>query len=221
MKRINLTKYGFVRWPEEDFSDDGNRFQCYRAGKKVRVSKLVSDGQAYLSCSSDVGNGTLPYEVYSKLPHYSAAQWKYNGVSVDSLTEQDLVDWYNACVEFEKEYEEAESSIKYPTLEELTEQCEKLWAKCNMEYAEAQKIVGDSIITGDFLKLSEYQLKAVHRYLTWLRNAINNYNPKVHPQRLLGKSGSFGFMKPDLHELVNDSFEIRQIREIFFKEIRQ
>ena len=174
-----------------------------------------------MSCSSDVGNYTLPYEVYSKLPHYSAAQWKYNGVSVDSLTEQDLVDWYNACVEFEKEYEEAESSIKYPTLEELTEQCEKLWAKCNMEYAEAQTIVGDSIITGDFLKLSEYQLKAVHRYLTWLRNAINNYNPKVHPQRLLGKSGSFGFMKPDLHELVNDSFEIRQIREIFFKEIRQ
>ena len=221
MKRINLTKYGFVRWPEEDFSDDGNRFQCYRAGKKVRASKLVSEGQAYLSCSSDVGNYTLPYEVYSKLPHYSAAQWKYNGVSVDSLTEQALIDWYNACVEFEKEYEEAESSIKYPTLEELTEQCEKLWAKCNMEYAEAQKIVGDSIITGDFLKLSEYQLKAVHRYLTWLRNAINNYNPKVHPQRLLGKSGSFGFMKPDLHELVNDSFEIRQIREIFFKEIRR
>ena len=221
MKRINLTKYGFVRWPEEDFSDDGNRFQCYRAGKKVRASKLVSEGQAYLSCSSDVGNYTLPYEVYSKLPHYSAAQWKYNGVSVDSLTEQDLIDWYNACVEFEKEYEEAESSIKYPTLEELTEQCEKLWAKCNMEYAEAQKIVGDSIITGDFLKLSEYQLKAVHRYLTWLRNAINNYNPKVHPQRLLGKSGSFGFMKPDLYELVNDSFEIKQVREIFFKEIRR
>lgn len=221
MKRINLTKYGFVRWPEEDFSDDGNRFQCYCAGKKVRASKLVSDGQAYLSCSSTVGNGTLPYDVYSKLPHYNAAQWRYNGVSVEDLTEQDLIDWYNACVEFEKEYEEAESSIKYPTLEELTEQCEKLWAKCNIEYAEAQKIVGDSILTGDFLKLSEYQLKAVHRYLTWLRNAINNYDPKIHPQRLLGKSGSFGFMKPDLHELVNDSFEIKQIREIFFKEIRQ
>ena len=102
MKRINLTKYGFVRWPGEDFSDDGNRFQCYRAGKKVRASKLVSDGQAYLSCSSDVGNYTLPYEVYSKLPHYNAAQWKYNGVSVEDLTEQDLIDWYNACVEFEK-----------------------------------------------------------------------------------------------------------------------
>lgn len=25
MNRINLIKYGFVRWPEEDFSDDGNK----------------------------------------------------------------------------------------------------------------------------------------------------------------------------------------------------
>lgn len=221
MKRINLTKYGFVRWPEEDFSDDGNRFQGYKAGKSVRVSKLVSDGQAYLSCSSTAGNGTLPHDVYSKLPHYSAALWKYNGVSVDTLTEQDLIDFYNACVSYEKEYEEAEANIQYPTLEELTEQCEKLWAKCNTEYAEAQKIVGDSILTGDFLKLSEYQLKSVQRYLTWMKNAINNYDPKVHPQRLLGQSSSFGFMKPDLHELVNDSFEIRQIREIFFEEIRR
>lgn len=221
MKRINLTKYGFVRWPEEDFSDDGNRFQGYKAGKSVRVSKLVSEGQAYLSCSSTAGNGTLPYDVYSKLPHYSAALWRYNGVSVDTLTEQDLIDFYNACVSYEKEYEEAEANIQYPTLEELTEQCEKLWVKCNAEYAEAQKIVSDSVITGDFLKLSKYQLDATQRHLISLSNQVKNNNPKVRPQLLLGKSCSFGFMKPDLYELVNDSFEIRQIREIFFKEIRQ
>lgn len=221
MKRINLAKYGFVRWPEEDFSDDGNRFQCYRAGKNVRVSKLVSEGQVYLSANSSCGNNTLPFEVYSKLPFYNTALWKYNGVSIETLTDADLEDFYNACVGYEKAYEEAEANIVYPTLEELTEQCEKLWAKYNREYAEAQKIVSDSILTGDFLKLSKYQLEAVQRYLTWMKNAINNYNPKVYPQRLLGKSGSFGFMKPDLHELVNDSFEIRQIREIFFKEIRQ
>jgi hypothetical protein len=87
--------------------------------------------------------------------------------------------------------------------------------------AEAQKIVSDSIITGDFLKLSKYQLDAVQRHLISLSNQVKNNNPKVRPQRLLCKSGSFSFMKPDLHELVNDSFEIKQIREIFFKEIRQ
>lgn len=221
MKRINLVKYGFVRWPEEDFHDDGNNFTCYRAGKAVRVSKLVSDGQAYLSCSSEVGNHTLPYEVYSKLPNYNNSQWKYNGVSVEDLTEQDLIDFYNACVSYEKEYEEAETNIVYPTLEELTEQCEKLWAKHNREYAEAQKIVSDSIITGDFLKLSKYQLDTVQRYLISLSNQVKNNNPKVRPQLLLGKSGSFGFMEPDLYELTHEDFYLKSIKEIFFKEIRQ
>lgn len=221
MKRINLTKYGFVRWPEEDFSDDGNRFQCYRAGKAVRVSKLVSDGQVYLSASSSCGNNTLPFEVYSKLPFYNTALWRYNGVSIESLTEADLEDFYNACVGYEKEYEEAEVNIVYPTLEELTEQCEKLWAKYNREYAEAQKIVSDSIITGDFLKLSKCQVEDVHRYLINLNNQVKNNNPKVRPQLLLGKSGSFGFMKPDLYELTHEDFYLKSIKEIFCKEIRQ
>ena len=70
MKRIVMAKYGFERWPEKDFTDDSSRYVCYRAGKAIRVSKLIADGQAYLSISSDVGRGTLPYEVYSKLPHY-------------------------------------------------------------------------------------------------------------------------------------------------------
>ena len=51
MQRINLTKYGFIRDREEDFSDDGNRFQGYRVGKRVRVSKLVADGDAYISAT--------------------------------------------------------------------------------------------------------------------------------------------------------------------------
>ena len=68
MKKVMLAKFGFVRWPEEDFSDDGNYFSCYRAGKAVRVSKLVADGQVYLSIDSSCGKGTVPYEVYIALP---------------------------------------------------------------------------------------------------------------------------------------------------------
>lgn len=215
MKRINLTKYGFVRWPEEDFNDDGNRFQGYKAGKSVRVSKLVSEGQAYLSCSSTVGNGTLPYEVYSKLPHYSLAQWRYNGVSVDTLTEQDLIDFYNACVSYEKEYEEAEATIKYPTLEEITEQCEKLWTKAMAEYSAGQTIVMDAVLLNKFIKLSDYEVKSVRDCLKSLRSAVENYDVKTLPQRMLGKSSSFNFVKPDNSDLINENYWLRSIREIF------
>ena len=69
MKKIMMTNYGFVRWPEEDFTDDSTRFTCYRVGKRVRVSKCTYNGEAYISARID--GAKLPYEVYSKLPHYS------------------------------------------------------------------------------------------------------------------------------------------------------
>ena len=62
MERITMTKYGFIRSKEDDFSDDGNRFTCYRVGK-VRISKLVSDGEAYIDAYID--SGMLPYDIYS------------------------------------------------------------------------------------------------------------------------------------------------------------
>ena len=141
MTRLNLCKYGFIRWPEEDFSDDGNRFTCYRAGKKVRVSKLISNGQVYLSADSKAGNGTLPYEIYSKLPHYNDAEWKYNGVSLAGLTEQDVIDFYNACIAFEREYEELEAEFKFPTIEEITHRAAEIMTLRAKEIKEVQELL--------------------------------------------------------------------------------
>lgn len=51
---VNLKRYGFVRAPEEDFSDDGNRFTCYwydpdhTGDKSYRASYLRYDGDVYL-----------------------------------------------------------------------------------------------------------------------------------------------------------------------------
>jgi hypothetical protein len=111
MKRIMLTKYGFERWPEKDFIDDGNRFTCFRAGKNVRVSKHVYNGEVYLSIDTCIGNQIIPYEVYSKLPHYRPAAWNYNGVSVATLTDEDLRNFYNACIAYEQEYENAVANL--------------------------------------------------------------------------------------------------------------
>lgn len=49
-QRLNLAKY-FTRSPEDDFTDDGNRFTCYRYGPngEFRISKLVYNGDAYIS----------------------------------------------------------------------------------------------------------------------------------------------------------------------------
>jgi hypothetical protein len=215
VKRVNLTKYGFIRWPERDFNDDGNNFSCFRVGT-LEVSKLVSRGQVYLSAqASTCGNKTLPYEIYSKLPYYNEASWKYNGIDLSTLTDADLQAFYEFCVEFEKAYVEEEANIKYPTIEELTERCEQLQAKAITEYTVAQKIVMDAVLLNKFIKLSDYQVKAVKRYLTQLHSATEGFDPKVYPQSIYKTSYSFKLMDPNFHDLVKENYWLKALKEIF------
>ena len=217
MKRINLVKYGFVRWPEEDFTDDGNRFICYRAGKAVRVSKLVADGQAYLSIDSSCGNGTLPFEIYTKLPYYKEANWTYNGVSVESLTDEDIQKFYEACISYEIAYEQAEANIVYPTLEEITAQCEKLTGKAEAEYKKASQLVVEAVLDGYITKLSDYEITEVRKDLKTLQNAIKAHDPKTYPQKIYRKSSSFDFIKPTNYHLNNKSFYLDEIEKFILK----
>lgn len=214
MKRIQMTKYGFVRWPEEDFSDDGNRFTCYRAGKAVRVSKLIADGQAYLSISSTVGKGTLPYEVYQKLPHYSDANWKWNGVKVESLTDQDLQDFYQACILYEQEYEEAESKIHYPSLEELQAKAEKVSLKFLRETMEIEKLLGEYGMEAA-TKFSQYEWRMVQESIQHLIAEAKRFDPETFPQTIVGTSRSFTFVAPNY--LMEESYWFTRLKELFNK----
>lgn len=198
MTRINLTKYGFIRCPEEDFSDDGNRFSCFRAGR-VRVTKLVSDGEAYID--GGVNDGKLPYEVYSKLPHYSAVG-SLNGVSIASLTEEDLQDLYADCQAYEVEYTNAENSIQYPTLDELTQQCMRIYGKRLVEISTVEDLMRDHGFKAA-TKLSAYEWKYLQEYLKNLIGKLKQYDPATYPKSILRQAYSFSFIRPDNGELKN------------------
>jgi hypothetical protein len=212
MTRINLAKYGFVRWPEEDFSDDGNRFTCYRAGKNVRVSKLVADGAVYLSIDSGVGNCSLPYEVYSQLPHYKAANWDYNGIQVEPLTDDDLKEFYEACVAFEQEYEAAEASIKYPTLDEIKDKAMRVTAKRLFELETVEQWFKTRALEAA-AKLSAYEWKQVQEYTKNLMADVKRFDPETYPQTIVGTSRSFDFVKPEYE--MNDSYWFKYLHELF------
>jgi len=214
MKRIELTKFGFVRWPEEDFSDDGNRFLAYRAGKTVRVSKLVSDGQAYLSISSECGKGTLPFEVYSKLPYYNDANWRWNGVPVAGLTDKDLEDFYNACLAYEREYEEAEAAIKYPTLEEIKEKACKVVSKRLLEISKIEILLA-KYTREAIMKFSSYEWKQVQEYLRYLIADVQRFYPEAFPETIVGKSHSFDFVKPEAY--MEESYWFTSLKDLFKK----
>lgn len=214
MKRITLTKYGFVRWPEEDFSDDGNRFQCYRAGKKVRVSKLVSDGQAYLSADSGVGNNTLHYDTYKNLPHYNEASWKYNGVSVEELTDDDLKNFYEACVAYEKEYEEAEAKIQYPTMHALKAKAAQITSNRLLELNHVELLLKKYSLEA-IAKFSTYEWARIQECTKHILGDVSVYNPDTYPEKIYGTSHSFDFIKPTYGN--NCAYWYEKIVEIFKK----
>ena len=215
MKRIVMTKYGFERWPERDFTDDSSRYVCYRAGKAVRVSKLISNGQAYLSISSDVGRGTLPYEVYSKLPHYHDAEWRWNGVPAAGLTDKDLQDFYNACVEYEKDYLAAEAALVYPTLEEIKAQAQKVYATRYTELNKVGQLLAASGIEAA-ARLSKWDWTRLQEYVTYLLQEAGRYNPDTFPQTIVGTASSFDFVKPDSDKL-KPSYWFETIVKMFEK----
>lgn len=116
MKRINLTKYGFKRDSGLDFSDDGNFFYGYIFSDRLHVSKLVSHGEVYIS--THITKTDLFYNEFSTLPHYRDLD-RLNGVSLDTITEDDIQKLYEDCISFETELKDLESKVIYPTEAEI------------------------------------------------------------------------------------------------------
>lgn len=199
MKKIMMAKYGFVRWPEEDFTDDGSTFLAFKVGERVRVTKCTYKGEAFID--GNIHGTKLPYEVYSKLPHYPFLG-KLNGVPIELLTDDDLTELYEACVAYEKEYIEAENNIKMPTLEEIKEQCVRVQAKRIAEFTEVEAMLG-KYAAQLAIKLSAWQWKTVQEYLTNLAAKVAALSPELYAPTLLGSAQSIKFCKPDCTELDN------------------
>ena len=212
MTRINLIKYGFTRFPEEDFSDDGNRFTCYRfSDTNSHISKLVADGQVYLSAHV---SGQLPYEVYSKLPNYQAATWSYNGISVASLTYEMLQDFFRACVQYEKEYQAAEASIEYPTECELLAKCIRIQNKLILEMNELETLIGEHAVEAA-VKFSKWEWEQLQKYLTYMLQELIKYKPDTFIPNVLGTARSITFLQNK--EDTEPTYWYRSIKEVFTK----
>lgn len=210
MIRINLVKYGFVRDAANDFSDDGNRFQVYRAGR-VRVTKLVSDGEAYID--GDINDGKLPYETYSKLPHYRAIG-QLNGVSLASLIEDDIQKFYEDCQAYEVEYTNAENSIVYPTLDEIRDKASRITNARMLELSKIENRLNRNMREA-ITKFSTYEWKELHEYFNNLVRATRNFDIATYPQTIVGQAFSFTFVKPEYE--MEESYWFERLNELFEK----
>ena len=210
MTRINLVKYGFVRWPEEDFSDDGNRFQVYKVGR-VRVTKLVSDGYAYFDGS--INDGKLPYDVYSKLPHYKDIG-RLNGEPISVITEDDIQKLYEDCQAYDIEYTNAEKSIVYPTLDEIIDKASRITNHRMLELSKIENRLNRNMREA-ITEFSTYEWKQLHEYFNNLVRATRNFDIATYPQTIVGQSFSFTFVKPTYEMGVSYWFQC--LNELFDK----
>ena len=216
MKKIIMKKYGFIRNEKEDFHDDGNNFKGYATGpnSRLRITKLVSDGRAYLS--SDMNGCKLDYDEYSKLPHYKDATWNYNGVDMDSLTDEDLVNWYNACVEYEKEYIEAESKIVFPTIEEIRNQCIRIRNIRKQELNNITKIINENGTTLLLGLTNDYELRNLRDYYKKLKRDSEGLDPDLYPQTIQKSNYGRNFVKETNMDL-QENWYYKQLKEIISK----
>lgn len=215
MNRIELAKFGFVRWPEQDFSDDGTRFTCYKVGRRVRVSKATWKDMVFLSARIDDGR-ILDYPEYSELPHYKGLD-RLNGVSTVGLTEQDIIQFYNDCLAYEKEYEEAEKNVKFPTIDELKDQCNKIRAHYSAQLSEATALISVAAVKM-ILKADEYELRHLRDYLKTLKGRAEGFDPDTYPQSIQNSAYGRNFVKPDNYDLT-ETWYLDEIKEIVQKYI--
>lgn len=213
MKRINMTKYGFIRFAEGDFSDDGNRFTAYTISSNSRliISKLVSDGRVYLS--SSMNGNKLDYTEYSKLPHYKDATWNYNGEDLEDLIEQDLVDFYNACVAYENEYLEAEAKVSFPSIEDIKLQCETINAIRQAEIDEVSTLL-ERIAVRFVLEADKYTLNNFQSYFKSLKERF--FDVDKYPQTIQKSNYGRNFIKPTNSDL-QPSFYYKELMKILNK----
>ena len=212
MKRINMTKYGFIRFEEGDFSDDGNRFTAYTisSNSRLRISKLVSDGRAYLS--ADMNGNKLDYTEYSKLPHYNCV-WDYNGIDLEKLTEEDMIDFYNSCVAYEKEYLEAEAKVSFPSIEDIKLQCETINAIRKAEIDEVSVLL-ERVAIRFLLEADRYELGRLRDYYNSLSKRF--FNVDEYPQTIQKSNYGRNFINSTNSDL-QPSFYYKCLIEILEK----
>lgn len=198
MQRINMIKYGFVRSPEDDFNDDGSHFTCYRVGN-VRVSKTVYDGIVYLLGSLEGQGFNLPYEVYSKLPHYNQLD-ELNGIPVSALTDAKLAKLYNDCIAYEQEYNETLRNYQWPSINQIEDVASQVRA-----HYEEQKETLKRLICVDptkLFKLSDYDLRQLKYYYQRVEEKANSFKAEEYAKSIFKTASSIKFVeyKQDLKE---------------------
>ncbi len=214
MEKINLKKYGFVRLPAEDFSDDETRFKVYRLDN-VHVT-YASDSD-YVYISGRYRGNELCYEEYSKLRHYGDVTDSLNGVARSQITDEALKAFVKDCVDYQREYEEAVKNLTYPTENELFRAYEKVREVRCLEYVQIQEKLNS--VGLKIFKLDDYALTRLKRNYLELENVYEAMQKTSSAEKARQNKGtnSARFYLLEINRYLKPSYTYNNTMEILEK----
>lgn len=211
----SLQKYGFIRRPEDDFSDDGSRFRgyVYKTDKgEMPVTYLKSNGQVYLSASLH-HKDELSYEEYKDLPSYRDSD-KYNGVPEDEV---DVADFAKICDRLISEYSEAVIAIEAVPMSKIEELCNKLAKAALDDYNKTVKLFR-TVDPMKILDISPYELKRLKEYFERAKVETENRFERIKDTSERNKRQFLSMANRDIEKFKNGSnYWTAAIREIIEK----
>lgn len=213
----DFKKYGFVRTPEHDFSDDGNRFATYSYKDRIQITYLndtLRTGYIYISVHLD----DIPLnfrEVYN-LPSYSKL-YIYNGVKPEEI---DLPEYVKILDKFLAEADKKIDEVEDIDLD-LYEEC----LTYEKDYDEdCLSLALGAIKLDKLFELGDYAYKNVREYIKSLKSRVKQWEDRPIKDRLNIKPGQEAYLRQHLADYLErrqkstlqkpeDNFYVQQIKE--------
>jgi hypothetical protein len=137
---------------------------------------------------------------------------KLNSISLETLTEEDLIQFYNDCLAYEQEYINAEQTIELPSLAEIEAQGMRILNKKRKNLEEVEQLIQEHILS-IISFVDDYKWKTIKSYYNNLKQDVDAFDPAAHAKAILGTSVSADFCKPDTYAL-QDSYYYSRLKEI-------
>lgn len=195
----DFKKYGFVRTPEHDFSDDGNRFATYKYKNRIQISYLndtLRTGNIYIS--ADFDEIPLNFDEVHTLPSYSKL-YIYNGVKPEEI---DLPEYVKILDKFL-----AEADKKIEEVEDIDLDLYEEYLTYMKDYDEDCLSLALAAIKLDKLfDLREYYYTNVRKYVQSLKSKVKEWEDTPIKDRLTIKPEQ----EPYVRQYIKDYLESRQ-----------
>lgn len=168
----SVGSHGFMRCPDLDFKDDGNRFTGWMWNGTVPLTQCVAGGETFLSVRDDYmrSNAGIPYHFWEKYEESKIGD-KYNGTS-EKIDLDELVD---ICRKIDAGIKKAKEDFEATAYPDLSNRIQRY-----MEGIEKAEALLNRNINWFEINLNNSGIKDAYETYSRLKKALKEDRDEVH-----------------------------------------